>query len=160
MRSPHEGPTASRFSLRRPRGPRKFVAASLAFDILSRDRFREESIFPWYASGVHTTGYRFVVSSPEGPTGWRGLLARGPLWPEAYWPEGPTGLPLVSGGGFGPGGLPLGYANARRASIYVTCKFGISGAHGSACRGDKRTMGAKHLHVHNAPHSPTSHGAK
>ena len=35
MRSPHEGPTASRFGLRIPRGPRKFVAASLAIDILS-----------------------------------------------------------------------------------------------------------------------------
>ena len=43
----------------------------------------------------------------EGPTGQRGLLAKG-----AYWPEGPTGQRglLASGGGFGPGGLPLGYA--------------------------------------------------
>ena len=89
--SPHEGPTASRFSLRIPRGPRKFVAASLAFDILSRDCFREEIPFPWYASGVHTTGYRFVVSSPEGPTGRRGLLARG-----AYWSQGEALAPVAS----------------------------------------------------------------
>ena len=44
----------------------------------------------------------------EGPTGQRGLLARG-----AYWPEGPTGLR----GGFGPGGLPLGYAPGAHAWV-------------------------------------------
>ena len=33
-------------------------------------------------------------------------------------------------------------------SIHVACKFGISGAYRLACRGGKRTTGAKHLHVH------------
>ena len=33
-------------------------------------------------------------------------------------------------------------------SIHVTCKFGISGGHRLACRGDKRTTGVKYLHVH------------
>ena len=32
--------------------------------------------------------------------------------------------------------------------MHVTCKFGISGAYRLACRGGKRTKGAKHLHVH------------
>ena len=40
----------------------------------------------------------------------RRFFARG-----AYWQEGPTGQRglLASGGGFGPGGLPLGYAPRR-----------------------------------------------
>ena len=81
MRSPHEGPTASRFSLRIPRGPRKFVAASLAFDILSRDCFREE--IPFH-------GKLQAYSLPDIASSFlrqRGLPAGG-----AYWPEGPTGL--------------------------------------------------------------------
>ena len=82
MRSPHEGPTASRFNLRRLRGPRKFVAASLAIDILSRDCFREEIPFPWFI--------RIPYTLPDITSSFlrrRGLPAGG-----AYWPEGPTGL--------------------------------------------------------------------
>ena len=79
MRSPHEAPTASRMSLRRPRGPRNFVAASLAIDILSRDRFREEihshcKLQPYTLSDITSPFVRR-----------RGLPAGG-----AYWPEGPT----------------------------------------------------------------------
>ena len=97
MRGPRA--TASRFSLRRTRGPRKFVAASLAFDILRRE-FQGRNSLPMVSFRrvqLYTTGYRFIVSSPEGPTGRRGLLA--------------------SGGGFGPGGLPLGYAPAVTTSF-------------------------------------------
>ena len=45
MKSRHEGHTASRFSLRRPRGLDKFLVGSLAIDILSRGRFRKEIPF-------------------------------------------------------------------------------------------------------------------
>ena len=90
MKSPQEGPTAFRMSLRRRRGPHKFIVASLAIHILSR--FREEIPFSQKASAVHTAGYCFAGRSPEGPTGWRGLLARG-----AYWPQvGVWALALVS----------------------------------------------------------------
>ena len=119
MRSPYEGPTASRFSLRRPRGPRKFVAASLAIDILSRAGFREE--IPFQASAVHTTGYHFVVSSPEeGPTGGRGLLARG-----AYWPQGEALAPVAS-----PLATPL--TLAHRSSLVLRASSTITA--GPACR--------------------------
>ena len=67
------------------------------------------------------------VYRQEGPAGQRGLLARG-----AYWPEGPSGQrgPLVSGGGFGPGGLPLGYAPGLGSwsSTSLTTAFIIKGA--------------------------------
>ena len=114
MRSPYEGPTASRFSLRRPRGPRKFVAASLAIDILSRAGFREE--IPFQASAVHTTRYHFVVSSPEeGPTGGRGLLARG-----AYWPQGEALAPVAS---------PLATPLKSRLLPVFTCILALSASY-------------------------------
>ena len=53
----------------------------------------------------------------------RHFFARG-----AYRQEGPTGQRglLVSGGGFGPGGLPLDYAPVARAflytSVFVACQ--------------------------------------
>ena len=99
MKSPHEGPTASKMSLHRPRGPYKFIVASLAIDILSRDRFREEIPFPRYASAVRTSGYRFVGRSPAGLTGWRGSLARGAYWPHGRtWPRRPPWLrPCITG---------------------------------------------------------------
>ena len=53
--------------------------------------------------------------------------------------------------------------HTRWGSIHVTCKFGISGDHRLACRGGKRTTGAKHLHVHctcTLHHQPISYGAK
>ena len=44
----------------------------------------------------------------------------------------------------------------------MTCKFGISGAYRLACRGGKRTTGAKHLHVNctcTMLHTPFGHTA-
>ena len=88
VNSPHEGPTPFRMILRIPRDPHKFIVALLAIDILSRDRFKEEIASPIPMVSFSRAHYRisFVGCLPEGPTSWRGPLARG-----AYQLEGPTG---------------------------------------------------------------------
>ena len=61
------------------------------------DRYPEERSFQGGNSlpvvSFSRTHFRicFVVSSPEGPTGRRGLLARG-----AYWPQGEALAPVAS----------------------------------------------------------------
>ena len=48
---------------------------------------------------------------------------------------------------------PASYKNGNHkkigcGSIHMTCKFGIRSIHRLACRGGKKTTGAKYLHVH------------
>ena len=78
MKSPHEGPTTSRMSLRRPRGPYRFIVTSLAKDLLSRDRFSQgRKCLPMVSfSRKH---YRIPIASSavrQRGTGWRGPISQ------------------------------------------------------------------------------------
>ena len=91
MRSPYEGLTAFRFSLRRPRGPTQ-IRSRVAGDRYPEPKsFQERNSLP--VVSFSRTQYRISLCR---------FFARG-----AYRQEGPTGQRglLASGGGFGPGGI-------------------------------------------------------
>ena len=105
-----------------PGGPRRFVAASLPAGI----RYSEQRSFQGRNS-LPMVSFRRTYTLPDIASSFlrqRGLPAGG-----AYWPEGSTGQRglLVSGGGFGPGGLPLGYAPDSNA-VFQNNIVGIGGA--------------------------------
>ena len=112
MKSPHEGQMVFKMSFRRPRGPFRFIVASLMIDILSQGRNSLPVVgkLQPYALGLPNMTSSVVVRQ-------RCLPAGG-----AHWPEGPTGF--RGRGALAP--VPPGYATtSKSSSCQHACRLGL-----------------------------------